>query len=393
MSRPIAGRWWPSVLPLLALLWWAAPAAGQGPFYLCPTEAQWQNNPNVALCDDFSRGGELSPTSDPTNPANHGWKLADDTGGGALSFTGQLVCGGAGQGPAGLSCSIKGTSDGSPDGGGPDILGHTHDLGLHGLTTIRFRYYLKFDPGYVFRSNHKFLSGQSSPHGVGIFMYGVGGTDINRHRMNPVADNANSTCLTEVRPQPVQEPDSGKNCGGGCGSTGCLTAGLNSTPGYVLPTNIWMYVEHRIGLNTVGQRNGTWDMWSNECGVSGVCAGSPTLRAHYTQLGYRSSTETINGWFWDVWGNPSDTGTLRIAAMVVANDNVGQIGFIGASSGVTNTSLTPTTGALAATGTAASLLRGSILRPGSTVRGLLGPLLAVVLLAALLLLRHARSRR
>jgi hypothetical protein len=276
---------------------------------------------NVLMCDDFERGGQLTASDNQSDPNNNGWLRASSS---IVNSTGYLVCGGSGA--AGSNCHIRGINHAPDSDAAPhDILAHTHGLAATGLTAIRVRMYVKFDAGYAFNRNHKFQSGQNSAHQGGIQMYGLG-ADLSQMFLNPAWDNATNFCNTAVT-QPANDGVSGKNCNGTC----CLTLGQN-TNRLVMGTGKWYYLEYRIVLNTPGQRNGVWQMWINDCGTNGICTGTPTLRANYTNVGFRNDSQTIGGYYLDGWGNPADVGTVRVDQIKIVKDNYGLIGFVGGTS-------------------------------------------------------------
>lgn len=293
------------------------------------------SNSSVLWCDDFERGGQLTVSDDSSDSRNNGWLRASSS---IVNSSGYLVCDGAGA--AGSRCYIRGVNHAPDSDSAPhDILAHTHPLAATGLTAFRARMYVKFDPGYAWNRNHKFMSGQNSAHQGGIHMYGIGG-DLSQMFMCPVLD-CNGTTVNSAVSQPPTEGVSGKNCN----SVGCLLLGHNISR-LVMGTGKWYFMEYRIVLNTPGQRNGVWQLWLNDCGTNGVCTGTPTLRANYTNIGYRSSSETIGGFYLDVWGNPADVGTIRVDQIKVTTDAHGQIGFSGGSAA------TETTGPSAPSGVA-----------------------------------------
>jgi hypothetical protein len=163
--------------------------------------------------------------------------------------------------------------------------------------------YIRFGSGYVFNSNQKFNSGQPAPHQGGVYYYGMG------HNLAVMELCPVESCNY------LNEGYIGQNQGNNINMSG---------------DNHWYFIEYHVKLNTLNQRNGTWQMWINDCGTTGVCSGSPTLRASYTNILYNGSDNgggTIGGYFMDIWGNPSDGGNLDFDQLIVSKS--GPIGFMG----------------------------------------------------------------
>jgi len=98
----------------------------------------------------------------------------------------------------------------------------------------------------------------------------------------------------------------------------------------------WYYIEIHIKLNTPGVANGVWEMWTNDCGTNGVCAGSPTLRARHTNVMWRASGDNAQmGSIWlENWSAPANLGAQYPSIGEEFYDNVkvsrvGPIGFAG----------------------------------------------------------------
>jgi len=173
--------------------------------------------------------------------------------------------------------------------------------------------YIRFMPGYVFNGNQKFQSGQRAAHFGGIEYYGIG-RNLNIMDLCPVQSCNN-----------LNEPYLGQN------------QGNNIT----MVTGRWYYLEYRVILNTIDVRNGTFQMWIDDCGSNGLgCTGTPTLRESRTDVLYRGTgfgmfNGQIGGYFMDIWGNPSDGGEIRFDQIIVSK--TGPIGFMGATASACST--------------------------------------------------------
>ena len=210
---------------------------------------------------------------------------------------------------------IRSTMVGGSDGGLGSSIVATHGfINNPSLDEIWVRQYIRFGAGYTWNNNQKFTSGQGypfNPGGGGIAYYGIG-HDTRVMQLCPVqsCNNLNEGYL-----------------------------GHNQTP-ITMTTDRWYYMEYHVILNTVDVRNGTWELWINDCGTSGVCTGSPTLRARYTNVlylgtGFGMYIGKIGGFFLDIWGNPSDGGNLDVDQIIVSNN--GTTGFMGSTPPPTDT--------------------------------------------------------
>ena len=78
-------------------------------------------------------------------------------------------------------------------------------------------------------------------------------------------------------------------------------------------------------MNTPGQKNGIYEFWPSDCGASGVCTGSPILRARHTTVEYQgpSDNKQIKSYWFENWSNPVSTGKMWYDQIIVSRD--GQI--------------------------------------------------------------------
>ena len=262
-------------------------------------------NPNYLFCDDFADGTFIVDNGCGV-AANDGWCWVSNR---------TLNRGQSGAGVGGAAGFIRSTMVGGSDGGLGSSIVATHGfINNPSLDEIWVRQYIRFGAGYTWNNNQKFTSGQGypfNPGGGGIAYYGIG-HDTRVMQLCPVqsCNNLNEGYL-----------------------------GHNQTP-ITMTTDRWYYMEYHVILNTVDVRNGTWELWINDCGTSGVCTGSPTLRARYTNVlylgtGFGMYIGKIGGFFLDIWGNPSDGGNLDVDQIIVSNN--GTTGFMGSTPPPTDT--------------------------------------------------------
>jgi len=256
-------------------------------------------NPNYLMCDDWEDGTHIA-VNNSADPANDGWWLTS-----IRNMPGGAACGG-GAGLVGTNCSQRNILILNSDGSGSNAYVSTHgwyqDQRLDGY---RMRFYFMFRPGYVFGNSQKFLSGQDGPHTPGIVHFGLG-RNVDVMELCPVESCNN-------RNGPYLQQNQGNN--------------ITLVPGKQY------YFEVRFVLNTPGVSNGIFQMWINDCGATGICTGSPILRESRSDVLYRAAGDNrqFGGIFLDIWGNPSDGGTLDIDQLIVARDSNGLIGFMGAT--------------------------------------------------------------
>ena len=258
-------------------------------------------NTNYLMCDDWENGTHIAVANPITDSRNDGWQWQWERP------VGGAACG-AGAGMVGTNCTHRNFLQLGADGS--DAYVSTHGWWQEpNLPGYRVRMYIRFGAGYTWNSNQKFMSGQRASHAGGIDFFGLG-RDLRIMDLCPVQSCNN-----------LNEGYLGQNQGNN----------VSMTTGKVY------YIELRFVLNTVNVRNGIWQMWINDCGTSGVCTGSPTLRASHTNVLYQGTGfgmytgTTMQGIYLDIWGNPSDGGTLDIDQLIVARDANGLIGFMGAS--------------------------------------------------------------
>jgi hypothetical protein len=262
------------------------------------------SDPNVLLCDDFEDGTWYEKNCDQANASGgllqtDGW--CGTIYGDPISPAGAATCGSAGA--AGTNCAANGgLHDGST--GGVNMADHNLGPNGNGYNEIWLRYYIKALPGYVYGAQKMITINATSAGSGGISIGGSG---------SPFGDGAYDTC-------PVYD----------CNTTGEIYYYRQNQSQVLKLSQIlghWAYVEMHIKLNTPGQKDGIWELWINDCGTTGVCTGTPTLRSHYTTVEWQGPTDNkqIRSLWFENWANPGSVGTELYDQIKVSKG--GQIGF------------------------------------------------------------------
>jgi hypothetical protein len=101
-----------------------------------------------------------------------------------------------------------------------------------------------------------------------------------------------------------------------------------------LESGRWYFFEVHVRLNSSGVvGDGLIEMWINDCGTSGQCTGSPTLRTRMENVSFnRNQSGCLTTpcrvevlWF-ENWANPPSTGTNKYDQIVASR--TGPIGFM-----------------------------------------------------------------
>ena len=256
------------------------------------------NDSSVLLCDDWEDGvwmtSNCSSNGGPTNPDNDGWcgvtsylnqqsPGLDGKGFSPPAVPGYAIC--AQAGAAGTSCAATSAKralppdNGEPPGGYSHGMMGEHDL-LNGQTATDFyiRFYLKL---------------------MGDYDVGAGNEKVMTHR-----DNSGNCCLVFLnynawvcdQTQLVMYADRWY----------CQNQGNDVT----LVNDHWYYVEAHYKLNSVGQANGLYELWIDDCGTNGLgCTGPGTLRASYSNVTYRTNSATIGNVWIENYANAPTSGT------------------------------------------------------------------------------------
>ena len=210
----------------------------------------------------------------------------------AVSPVGQGV---GGTGYAAMSTELGGT------GGNAAMAEAVLSGGDH--AEVWFRFYIKFLPGYIFNSDQKFFDfNMASSQGAGGINYGGFGKNLSLMWFAPSADCNIDTYLNPLVDTTIQH-----------GSWCYLNQNLHNQ--LVLTTGRWYYLEIHFIMNTFGVRNGTAELWLNDCGTTGTsCGAAPIKRSSYNNVQWAGGPfpgGTGPGLFdFDIWGNPADNGTM-----------------------------------------------------------------------------------
>ena len=281
------------------------------------------SDPNVLLCEDFE-----SPDALALPPAGTGvgtWAsenadVANSKGGIDLRTKGwamrirngypHSICGNAGVG--GTNCAARSILLGG-DGGSSAMADHSLAPGTgpgrgSSYDEMYVRFYWKPLPGYVWNNNQKLITWNPCCANDGGIVFG--GTGRNDEWQTCPFWTCNVLNEGFLRQNQGITYEMSKNVG------------------------VWTFVEMHVKLNTPGVRDGVFEMWLDNCGETGTaCPATPTLRARYTNVGWRPAGETrkLGVVFFDIWGNPGDVGTVHFDQLKVSR--VGPIRFMNSSSG------------------------------------------------------------
>jgi len=313
-------RRWVRVSPVLLIAvvlgsLWASPAFADPEAYrnCATTEPTWDNNTaHVILCEDFEVNGVATVNG-------HGKYYAEDcdtatANGGRNTRTkgwcgtifnnpitpdGAEICGGAGA--AGTPCAgHRGTNHANSNNMAD------HDLsGGQIYDHVFIRWYMYFSPGYFWNAEKILTVNQGAGSGgikFGNFQLACGGSGSSPMNLQWV-------------PQ-------------GGGFPGCLTV-------TTINDGVWTYFEAEILLSTNPTSNdGYLKVWVNNCGTTGVCTGTPTLRLNQLNMSYNrnSPTDVIGALWFEAWTfGIGTTGTSRLDQIVVTDGTTGPIGFMAAA--------------------------------------------------------------
>ena len=316
------------------------------------------SDPNVLMCEDFETADALHLQPAGPGPGVGTWAsenadVASNNGGIDVRTKGwamrirqgypHSICG-PGAGFAGSNCAARSVLQGGTDGGGDEALADHNFAPSTGpgagseYTEFWARFYYKRSAGFVFNDAQKFISlNPCCANGGGIFFGGVGDggngpgkiacpvwdCNLEDHYRNP-QNPADSVYLFQNQGRDID------------------VRSLNDH---------WIFIEFHVKLNTYGVRNGVLEVWIHDCGTTGtLCTGTPTLRARYTNVGWSGVSSSgfasprhdagFGVLFLDIWGNPSDGGTILFDNIKVAK--VGPIGFLGQGTASTARPSAPT---------------------------------------------------
>jgi hypothetical protein len=280
------------------------PAAGTPTMYFNSAEPGCDgSDPNILFCDDFESGFWYTADCD------HGGNTATQKGwcgtiyANPIKPAGAASCGG--MGAANTNCAANGgLHDGSQ--GGVNMADHQFNGGP--VTELWARWYYRTDAGYKWgaekHTNFTKAAGDITWFNV-HFNCGTGSADPDAVPFIQIIHGSSSGCY-----RPNQGVD------------------------FRLDSGKWYYFEVHVRLNSSGTvSDGLVDMWINDCGTTGVCTGTPTLRTHLTNVGFdrnQSGCQTspckIETLWFENWANPGSTGTGYLDQIKVSK--AGPIGFV-----------------------------------------------------------------
>lgn len=272
------------------------------------------SDPTVLLCDDFEdhdwvvTNVSFGTNPGPSNPANDGWGAVptylnsqpDGTNGRGFNppkVPGYAVNSGA-VGTAWAATSSE-RYCGPPNTAEPSGYSHAmmaeHDFLNHRtVSEIYVRWYVQPQSNYV-GAQEKFMTNRDSNGNccpvMVQYMWGPSG--------------AVEFCLGGT-------PDPRGNL---CGNQGNRLTMINTH---------WYYLEYHVKLNTVGQANGIFEMWVDDCGVDGRgCTGPGTLRTRYTDVQHRYSNLTLGNLWLESYSTPCNKGAVYYDQIIARTQRIG----------------------------------------------------------------------
>jgi hypothetical protein len=261
-------------------------------------------DPDIVFCDDFEDGDWYVKDCDQAS-ASGGFLQTDGWCGSIyanpITPAGAGSCGGAGV--AGTDCAASGGALSSGSGGGNMAM---HELSGGPYTELWARWYHKTDSGYQYGAeknvNFTKVAGDITWFNI-QFNCGAGG--------------ASSTATPSIQILHGTDVCQGPN-----------------VSGITLQSGRWYFYEVHVRLNSSGTTpDGLIEMWINDCGTTGVCTGTPTLRTRMqnvafdrNQSGCLTSPCEIDVLWFENWANPGSTGTGYFDQIKVSR--AGPVGFM-----------------------------------------------------------------
>lgn len=281
----------------------AAPAPGSNSLYYNSQECS-ALNPSILFCDDFEDGDWYTKDADQANAS--GGVLQTDGWYGTIyanpiTPSTAAYCGA--RGANGTSCAATGgTLTGAV--GGRNMASHAFAGGP--VSELWARWYYRADAGYQWGAeknvNFTKLAGDITWFNV-QFNCGTGSRQPQATPHIQIIHGTNTCQSPNVSPISIQ---SGR----------------------------WYYFEVHLRLNSSGTTpDGLIEMWINDCGDTGVCTGTPTLRTRMTNVAFnRNQTGCTTNpcqvevlWF-ENWANPGSIGTNYYDQIIASRS--GPIGFM-----------------------------------------------------------------
>jgi hypothetical protein len=284
--------------------------------YLNSSETQCNgSDPSVVMCDDFEDGDFYAKNCDEANFSG-GLLQTDGWCGSVWARVPQLPTNGASCGNAGASGTNCAADSGPLDGTYDEGNSGSHNLGpnITGYNEIYVRYYYRPAVGQKW-GQHKHLTFNDKPAGSGGIRWGC-------FSFNCGTGSPSSTAKIFM----------------GIGAEDVCQA-QNTGNDISIIGGHWYLMEMRMKLNSVGAKDGTFQMWMDDCGTTGTaCTGPQTLRISRVDnvyFGKVLSTETIRQLWWENWspGYKSitpipTTGRELYDQIVVATRKIGPMGVM-----------------------------------------------------------------
>lgn len=281
------------------------------------------SNTNYLLCDDFETSGVANSPNGiwygehcDTANANGGIGVRTKGWCGTI-FSNPITPAGAGDcsgtiGALGQCAATSGALNGSV--GGRNMADHAFPSNQE-VQTIYVRYYRKNSVGFLYSGQKVLTFNRCCAGGGGIFWGGLG-FNIGHQSASTGAPSIGIT----------------NNLIGDCGGGGIC--GQNQGNDISLTSGNWYYFEARMTLNTVGNANGVFSLWANNCGatVAGCSGQSPILRANHTTINWGKTAGNGGiGVLWlENWANNGDsqgsTGTEWYDQLIISK--TGPIGMV-----------------------------------------------------------------
>lgn len=285
------------------------------------------SDPSVLMCDDFEDGDWAQSNCDKPVGAggiayapNDGWCMTifyhnadgtttDGTNGNGFNpavVPGYARC--AGDGAGGTRCAATSAARTSPAPSSQAMFG-SHDLNGGFYNEVYYRLYFKNLPGYV--PGHEKMFGLTTQAGTNYLL---------QMSYNPFGSNVPSSISMQnqdINPGSWQSQNQGN--------------------ALALVNDHWYYIEQHVKLNTLGQSDGVYEMWLDDCGTTGTqCVGPGTLRARYPNMIYKTANDVDPnariGAFWlENWSNAGSVGETYYDQLVVATRRIGPMGVAAAA--------------------------------------------------------------
>ncbi len=303
-------------------------------YHNCGTTEPAFNIPSshIVMCDDFEDGSWAPRVDGNATAANDGWFMRDS--GGQYDGSGDATdpfgtdygrCGG--RGASGTNCTSTTHRQNTPAVGTNGATGHHYFYPDGHINSQYKELYVRF---YTRQRSAAFAEA-----GVGDFVMG------HEKTVNMTAEDSNWLMF-------VGHKHFGNGSWAFISQNEDQFVGQNQgdPPGILLydddpvtgNLDHWFYVEHRIRLDDAGQNNGLYQMWLNDCGVSGLdCTqpGSGTLRINITGRNFlqdgtgQPDSDRMDSMWIESWGNASSQGTQEYDQWVISTERIGQMANFG----------------------------------------------------------------